>query len=289
MGETTNTTFATIEQGVGSYAYEVYAIGNRTGYNSIASPAATLTVAYPPSSVSLNKTGVTMDGASTITLTVTPGLSSYSHGVMWYPGDSGLARKVDQNIAVGANTATLTVPLDWIWEYPNTSGTAWVRVIAYSGSTLINTLYYSFVVYVPASIVPTVSLAVSPVNGFNGLYLKGISRVTLDNNAVGAYGSNIIAHSMYGGGYSGNTDPWTSGILGTVGSNIMTATVTDSRYRQATAQQTITVLDYNNPVISAASAVRCTADGTENNDGLYAKVKANLSITAVAGKQHRSC
>lgn len=283
LGETTGTTFTTTALGVGSYVYKVYAIGSRAGYSSGYSVGATLTVAYPLSSASLNKSTVPMDDASTITLTVTPGMAGYTHAVMWYPGDSGLARKVEQNIAAGATTATLTVPSDWIWEYPSTSGTALVRVIAYSGDTGVGIKWYNFSVTVPDTVKPTVSLSVEPVNGFNDLYLKGISRVTLDNNAVGAYGSSIIAHSMYGGGYSGNTDPWTSGILGTVGSNVMTATVTDSRNRQATAQQTITVLNYNNPVIKNVEAVRCNADGTENRDGLYAKVKANLSVTAIAG------
>ena len=67
------------------------------------------------------------------------------------------------------------------------------------------------------------------------------------------------------------------------GDVILTATVTDSRYRQATAQKTVTVTNYNNPVISSVAAVRCDEDGTENLDGVYAKINALLTITALTG------
>ena len=106
---------------------------------------------------------------------------------------------------------------------------------------------------------PTVSsLSIEPVDGYAGMYLKGISKATLTATAVGAQGSTIPSsnYAMTGGGNTGNTNPWTTPTLVAVGVNAMSVTVTDSRGRTATRTENITVVDYTNPTISLVLAER---------------------------------
>lgn len=167
---------------------------------------------------------------------------------------------------------------------PNaTSGTASVVLETYNGTALTGSNTYWFTVTVPASVVPTVSLAVAAVKGFNGLYLQGVSKAQLTATAGGVQGSTITSYQISGGGYSGSASPYTTGELMTVGANIFTVVVTDSRGRQASASVSITVTAYSRPVISSASAARCTSDGTLSDTGTYIKIIASYSVANVSG------
>ena len=157
---TTGTSYTFAAPAAGSYLFQIYAIANVSGYNSGPSPGASLTVINPKSTGVLNKSTVPMDGTSTITLTVTPSQSTFTHKAVWYIGASTWT----DTLAAGDTSSTLTVPLAWCIRVPNaTSGTASVRLETYNGGTKIGELVYSFSVTVPASVVPTVSLSLSGV------------------------------------------------------------------------------------------------------------------------------
>ena len=267
--------------GVGSYVYTVYAIANVTGYNSGASAGTTLTVEPPASSFSLDKSTVPMDDASTITATIAPVNSAYNHDVTFAIDGT---RTSTANVAAGSTTRIFTVPLDWCVGVPNaTSKVGTCTVVTKNGSTVIGQTSRTFTVTVPASVVPTASLAVAPLDGFNGLYLKGISKARLTSTDAGAQGSTISSRSLYGGGYSGSSNPFDTGVLNTVGSNTMTVVVTDSRNRQATDTEAITVLDYAPPSISGVFAFRSDDEGNLLDSGEYIAVIANLSVSAITG------
>ena len=279
----TGTSYTFASPGAGSYTYTVRAAANIYEYFSVPSPGAVLTVANPASTGTLNKSTVPMDDVSTIQMTIVPANAAYTHNVMWYI-DGHSSTSIWEDKAAGDNTSTLTVPKSWCNHFPNApSGTGWVMLSTYNGATLIKQVWYSYSVTVPADILPTVSLAVAPVDGFNGLYLQGKSKATLTATDAGAYGSTITARSFYGSGYSGSSNPYTTGILNTPGNNTMTVVVTDSRGRQATATQVIAVPDYYAPAISLPSAFRANDAGVAAPHGEYIAVFAGLTVAPIAG------
>ena len=278
---TTGTSYTFAAPAAGSYLFQIYAISNVSGYNNGPSPGASLTVINPKSTGVLNKFTVPMDGTSTIMLTVTPSNTSYSHKAVWFLG----AKTWTDTFATNLTESTLTVPLDWCGAVPSaTSGTASVRLETYNGATLIGSYTYTFTVSVPASVVPTVSLSVAPVTGFNSLYIQGISKAKLTATAAGAQGSTIANYAFTGAGYSGSTNPWTTtGTLNYVGTTPTKVIVTDSRGRQASATVNITVQAYAVPIISSVTAYRSNASGTAQEEGTSIAAKASLIVSPVTG------
>ena len=265
----------------GSYTYTVQAVANVSGYNSAASTGVVLTVDPPASNFELNRSTVEMDGSSVITTTIDPINPAYNHDVTFA---LDATRTSTANVAAGSTTRSFTVPLSWCAGIPNaTSATATCTVVTKSGSTVIGSLSTSFTVTVPASVVPGATLAVAVVDGFNGLYLKGKSKCRLTSTFTGAQGSTLASQALTGGGYSGTSSPFTTGVLNTAGTQTMSLTVTDSRSRQKTATQNITVTDYASPSILNVSAFRSDAGGNLLDTGGNIALTASFLVAAVAG------
>lgn len=279
----TGTSYTIIAPGPGTYNYTIRSLTTpHSGWNSVLSTAATLTVATPQSTGVLNKSSVNMDGTSTITLDISPASATYTHKVTWYTP----SHSVVQNLAAGVVTTTLNpVPVAWCSAYTNAvSGTAYAKLESYNSGVLVSTgMVYPFSVVVPATVVPTVSLSVTPVDGFGTLFIQGKSKALMTPTAAGVQGSTIASYSFAGGGYSGATSPFTTGTLNTSGTNAMQVTVTDSRGRQASASVNITVQAYSNPSISGMTAFRSTAGGIAQQDGTRITAIANLTVAPVAG------
>ena len=275
----TSYTFAAPTQG--SYSYTVQAIANVSGYNSTASAGATLTVDPPASSFELNRATVEMDGTSVITATIDPINSAYNHDVTF---SLDATRTSTANVASGSTTRSFTVPLAWCVGVPGaTSATASCTVVTKNGTTVIGSLSTSFTVTVPASVMPGAALAVSVVDGFNGLYLKGKSKCRLTSTFTGAQGSTLVSQSLTGGGYSGSSSPFITGVLNAAGTQAMSVTVTDSRSRQKTATQSITVTDYASPSILNVTAYRSDAAGNLLDTGGNIALTASFLVAAIAG------
>lgn len=265
----------------GSYTYTVQAVANVSGYNSAASVGVVLTVDPPASFFELNRSTVEMDGTSVITATIDPVNPAYNHDVTF---SLDATRTSTANVAAGFTTRSFTVPLSWCVGIPNaTSATATCTVVTKNGSTVIGSLSTSFTVTVPASVVPGATLAVAVVDGFNGLYLKGKSKCRLTSTFTGAQGSTLASQALTGGGYSGSSSPFTTGVLNTAGTQTMSVTVTDSRSRQKTATQNITVTEYASPSILNVSAYRSDAAGNPLDTGGNIAVTASFLVAAVAG------
>ncbi len=265
----------------GSYTYTVQAIANVSGYNSASSAGATLTVDPPASNFELNRLTVGMDGTSVIMATIDPVNPAYNHDVTFA---LDATRTNTANVAAGSTTRNFTVPLAWCAGIPNaTSATATCTVVTKNGSTVIGSLYKSFTVTVPASVVPGAALAVAVVDGFNGLYLKGKSKCRLTSTFTGAQGSTLASQALSGGGYSGTSSPFTTGVLNAAGAQTMSVTVTDSRSRQKTATQSITVTDYASPSILNVSAYRSDASGNKLDTGGSIAVTSSFLVAAIAG------
>ena len=289
MGETTalSLTVATPST-AGNAVYKVKTIGNVSDYDSVLSSAsATVTVENPRSAGALNKSSVTMDGVSIIQLTVPPSNAAYSHKVIWWTTAARKTTdKVEQTLAVGIKSATLNpVPLNWCNAYTGRPPyIANCTLETYNGAVKIGELNYTFGVIVPTDIKPTVLLAVEPVDGLGGLYVRLKSKAKLTATAAGSYSSDIESYAMTGNGQSGTTNPWTTPYAYAFdGTHEVSVMVTDTRGRTATELVTITVMAYNRPSIDPITAERCTDNGTLDSDGTYIKLAAGLKVSSVGG------
>lgn len=234
------------------------------------------------SSISSVTSSVAVNGTNAVTVAISRAASSFTHTVVFKFGSYS---KTTED--VGTSTS-YTIPVSWINAMPNaTSGTATVTVTTYSGSTKIGTaVSKTFKLTVPASVVPSVSnLALSEaVSGINAQfkgYVQNKSKLAVKITASGVYSSTIKSYKTVILGKTYTAASFTSGTLTSSGSVAVAVTVTDSRGRTATKTTNVTVIAYTPPKITTFSGLRALADGTENYDGTFLKVKMNFAIAAV--------
>ena len=162
----------------------------------------------------------------------------------------------------------------------------------YNGSTLVGTDSKSAWLAIPSSVKPSCTLSLSDSNGYAstyGGYIQGESQLSVTINATQAYGSPISRYSASANGTTYSTQTFTTSVLKTVGTNTISATVTDGRERPGSASSNITVLAYSRPQITNLKVRRCNADGTENDRGGYGKISFHCTITPLSNKNTRAC
>ena len=223
----------------------------------------------------------------TVTVKLSRASSSFTHRLYYSFGDT-------ENFLLSSNVATsysFKPSMNDCSYLPNgTSGTATIRADTYNGSTKIGSASKNFTLKVPASVAPTLSgVTITRVDGTVpsdwGVFVKGKSKATVQvTGAAGAYGSTIKSYAISGGGYSGTANPFTTGILNTAGEVSFTAKITDTRGRTASDSASITVEDYDSPVITDLTAFRCDESGGEQDDGAYASITAVFSGSTLGGK-----
>lgn len=162
----------------------------------------------------------------------------------------------------------------------------------YNGSTLVGTDSKSVWFTIPSSVKPSCTLSLSDSNGYAstyGGYIQGESQLSVTINATQAYGSPISRYSASANGTTYSTQTFTTNVLKTVGTNTISATVTDGRERPGSVSSNITVLAYSRPQITNLKVRRCNADGTENDRGGYGKISFHCTITPLSNKNTRAC
>lgn len=209
---------------------------------------------------------------------------SFTHTVRYAWGNKS------GTIATGVtNNVEWTIPMDFCNNIGSAvSGTGTIYVDTYSGSNRIGTKSVNFTANVPSSVVPSInSVAISEANSNVGLgvYVQNKSRLRVVTNASGSYSSWITSCKITG---IDNNTYWgtdiTSGILTGSGTKTIKITVTDSRGRTASTTRTYNCINYSNPLISSFSAVRCNADGTENDDGENIKYSFKGTVSSIENK-----
>lgn len=229
---------------------------------------------------------------SPITVNIDRKVSSFTHRVYYSFG----SKKNSQISANAGTSATFTPPMSDCSLVPNAaSGTATIRVDTYSGSTKIGTASKNFTLNVPADVKPSIeSFTAERIDGAVpsdwGVYVKGKSKakLTISGAAAGGHGATLKSYSITGGGYTGSTAEYTTGVLNTAGATTFTGKVTDSRGRTASKTVSVTVEDYAPPVIRSASAARCDASGSLQDDGAYVLVTHSLTYSSLGGKNSLS-
>lgn len=215
------------------------------------------------------------------TLSVTRQNSGFTHTIVATCGDAS------QTICSKSTSTSVsfTPPLSWASE--NTTGTSvsvTYKITTYNGDSSIGTNSYSKTCSIPASVKPTVSLAVADVFTYRadyGAYVQGKSKLQIDITAAGAYGSSIKSYKTTIDGKTYTSKNITTDVLASSGEKTISTTVTDSRGRTATASYNISVLAYVQPKITALTVSRCAADGTASSSGGYLAVKFSAAITSL--------
>lgn len=157
----------------------------------------------------------------------------------------------------------------------------------YSGSaasSYIGENTYTKTFTIPASVKPTVSIAVSDPTGYlstYGKYVQGKSTINVVVTASGSQGSTIKTYSTTANDASYSDATFTTAVVKKSGTLTITTTVTDSRGRTATATQNINVHAYSAPTITALKAERCNSGGTLDSSGAYLKVTFSSAVSSL--------
>lgn len=218
------------------------------------------------------------------TLTVTRYDSSLTHTITYQCGSaSGTIATKSSNTSI-----SFTPPLTLANQAPSgTSVSITLTITTYTGSTSIGSNTKTISCAIPASVKPTVSLAVSDAEGLSntyGGYIQGMSKFKVVLTASGSYGSTIKAYKTTADGKSYTAASFTTDVISSSGALTINVTVTDSRGRTATASTTATVLPYSAPKITALTVNRSDAAGNSSTSGAYLAVTFNTEITALNNK-----
>lgn len=222
---------------------------------------------------------------SALALTISRKKSSFTHSVEFTINSSYTHTLTGQG-----TSASYTIPTSWAASVPSGSSiNMTVKVTTYNGSTSLGSTSKTVVCTVPSSWVPAFNVATAGVSTFNGLYLKGVSKVTVNVTSVSAStGSSIKSYSISGPNLSKSVNSSatsysaTSDILSTVGTNTYTIKVTDNRGRTTTKTTSITLTDYASPTLKL-SVRRYTSGGAASDIGDYGRMVATGTYSAVTG------
>ena len=241
----------------------------------------TVTLTTIPRASSASATGNTLGEA--VAITISRASSGFTHKLYYTCGSIS-----NQLIAENVGTSySWTPPVSLAQQAPNAATVAvTLTVKTYNGSTYIGAKTLQLSLSIPSSVVPTLSVAISDPTGVQGTYggyVQLRSKVQVAIAASGAQGSTIKSYSIKVGNiYASNSSSGTTDYLPNSGTLNITCTVTDSRGRTVSETQTITVLSYIRPTITAIYAARCNQDGTANRAGTYGKVTFSASITPLS-------
>ena len=222
----------------------------------------------------------------TLAITIKRASSSFTHK-LYYTCGSVKDQLIAEN--VGTSYSWNAPPVSLAQQAPNAETVALTLTVkTYNGSTYVGAWSTPVKLAVPSTVVPSLSVAISDPTGVSntyGGYVQLRSKVKVDITASGVQGSSIKSYSIKVGSiYAATSASGTTDYLPGSGELTVSCTATDSRGRTATKTQSITVLAYSKPAITAISAARCNSDGTANRAGSYGKVTFSGAITSLSSK-----
>lgn len=251
-----------------------------TQSTSFSSPALLYTASTPTMS--------NMDLGNAVTIYTNRQYSNMTHNIYWYFGNR--SGTVGEGVT---DSVTFQTYAEWADQIPSsTYGTGSIVCYTYADGVHIGTRTIYFTAYVPSSMVPSCSISVSLVRTSEpswGIAVKGYTKYRAVVSASGTYGSWITSYYISGGGYASSSSDYTSGVLQTVGDNVITATVTDSRGRSYSSTASVYVYDYSPPYFSDVYAYRAASDGSKSNNGTYIRAGASYGYASIGGYNGISC
>ena len=244
----------------------------------------TVTLTTIPRASTATTSGSTL--GETLTITIKRASSSFTHK-LYYTCGSVKDKLIAEN--VGTSYSWNAPPVSLAQQAPNAETVALTLTVkTYNGSTYVGSWSTPVKLAVPSTVVPALSVAISDPTGVSntyGGYVQLRSKVKVDITASGVQGSSIKSYSINVGGiYATTSACGTTDYLPGSGELTVSCAVTDSRGRTTTKTQSISVLAYRKPAITAISAARCNANGTANRAGTYGKVTFSGAITSLSAK-----
>ena len=190
----------------------------------------------------------------------------------------------------------LTLPLDVAYQIPDSpSGTMYVYLHTFTDSAGMNqmgvTSSASFKVTVPwndqtePSVDMTLTAEHTLPDKFSGLFIQGKSKVKVDLTATGNYGATVQSYYMAVDMKPYYEEPYISDYLTIPGPATITGAAVDNRGYRGTAEQKINVIAYQDPKLESVSAVRCDADGNDDESGNYLKITAKMTHAPVISNE----
>lgn len=264
---------------VGTFTYTVTVTDGR-GRTGTATVTAT-----SESGVSSMSCASSVNFGDSLSVSITRKKASFTHDVKYHISNSYTNTQTGQG-----TSASYTIPTSWAASVPEASSiNMTVTVTTYNGSSSLGSVSKTITVVVPSSWLPDFTLTAETVSAFNGLYLKGVSKVKLTaSSTTASTGSAIKSYQFTGNNVSKTATTTaasynvTSDVLGTVGSNTYTVKVTDKRGRVKTRTTTITVTDYKVPTLKLTVG-RYDSGGNADTLGDYGRIKATGTWSSVTG------
>lgn len=222
------------------------------------------------------------------TLTISEKASAFTHKLYYSCGNANAYILGSSSATSDALSVSWTPPLS-LAEQNTTSAAVSIKFTleTYNGSTMIGYKSYTKTFAIPESVVPSMSFTVQDDTGYlavYGAYVQSKSKIKIDVTAAGVYGSSISAYNIIADGKTYTTDSITTDIIAGSGTLTVNVTVTDSRGRTKTSSQTIQVLAYEPPKITAMKVKRSDSNGESNSTGAYLTVVFSAEVTALNNK-----
>ena len=183
--------------------------------------------------------------------------------------------------------------MDWLATCPDrTAIECTVTVETLYNSNSIGTTSKVISLNVPANVVPTIqylwNLQYNPENQFvinSGRFIQNLVGAKIAvGGVVAGQGSYIVSYTCFSTSEDEgrqNENEYIIDKLTHSGNVSFTIVATDARGRTASVSSTITVIPYNDPVITAYDAYRCMANGTGSENGTYAAIRCAASVSPI--------
>lgn len=284
-GSTQTFTITHANDGTAQCKFSGYMSGSTSGsYKKTASHTWDLPSINMSSSITNNTSSTSrIVFGSNVAFTITRPNDSITHTLTY--AVNGTTYTIGSSIGTSTSYA---FPTSLINSYPSNTDVAITVTCTSSNGTVSQTIVY---LQVPSSYVPTVSLTISDVgtvpSGW-GIYVKTKSKIKGVITASGTGGATIKSYSASANGQTFSTKEFTTSELSSSGTLNISAKATDTRGRVTEANKSITVYDYSAPTYVKVEVVRCSSDGTENNDGTYGKIVCQYSISPCNNKNSKS-
>ena len=275
-----------------------YSISTGTSWSTAAAPSSgtsTIELETIPmaSSATLSSTNlrITSGTSATLTVTVNPASSTFSHTVS---GKIGTKTLTAVNLNPGQTTAAFTINAS---DISGSSASGSITVATKSGSTTIGTSGpYTFSVSVgigPSiadSDVTVTTIALPTTSGVSitaGNWIAGVSKIQFHATVNAASGSTINKVEFFQNGSlmktleapnSGTRYLWTSSTLESASEFAFEIRATDSRGNIGSYFKTITPSAYQKTSITGIKIFRCDSQGNADNKGTYMYIKATATV-----------
>ena len=219
----------------------------------------------------------------TQTLTVTRKTTGTTHTITYKCGSAS------GTICTKSSSTSISFTPPASLASQNTSGTSLsitYTIRTYSGSKDLGSYNYQRILSIPGGGLSVV-LELSDEKGYAdkyGGYILGQSRIHVKVNATSSYDARIESYRTIVDYLPYTSADFSAELVNQIGATEIKSTVRDSRGQSATAQRTITVLDYREPVVLTLEVRRCDADGVKNEQGDHVKVDFSASVTSLGGK-----